>query len=457
MVTDIDEGQGLVKTSWEQVRERVAKVAPAFANIVDQISPNRKFPIYLAYRPWGDLEGDTKSLLLPNFKGDSYYLSDPDAPKEIQKDLGYGKDHSPFGMVLEKNLELFIDLKGKGITIPYLFYPPGSFFPYARVLNRQQPRIYQPNGILSAVCGARSVFMLPNIGITTKHTNLQSDFNVKSPPAKRLYDHAQIFKEIVQSPAVDCSWRSCVMYFSKPWVQKLYEDPVWQPLKLFLYEQAWNMFEYERNRIFYELAFSIIQKQRNLQPNPYLADTARHLFAIALGVVPGYSPALNDDAVPVKILQEVFVESYGLKQLPTIMQPTHLHFEEERQPVYYSLQYPSTLVFSPQARRVPSVLNEMRELAHIMERVTDEFSKENQICSDTVIRTIAQEVGFNYYHNESDSHNVITHSETLAKQAPRFTNIHPDYKHPEAEFASDATFLRGCVRIGKPLSKKVQL
>lgn len=42
--------------------------------------------------------------------------------------LGYGETSSPFGIVLEKELEYFIDLKSEQASIPFAIYSPGSFF-----------------------------------------------------------------------------------------------------------------------------------------------------------------------------------------------------------------------------------------------------------------------------------------------------------------------------------------
>jgi hypothetical protein len=293
MLTEKDEGKGLVKTYWQDIRERVAKVEPHFAKIVDALNPDKTFPVYLAYYPYGEFKGDTQSPFMPKVDGGVYRLSDPDAPKDVIKHLGYGKNDSPLGMLLDKNLEMFLDLKDVGITIPWSIYTPGAFFPFARILSKKSPRTYAPNGILSTTSGARSVFMLPNVGCVKQHARLQANLNVQHSPPKALYDQWEIFKDIVNSNEINCDWRSCILYFSEKWVDKLYNDEAWLPLKMYLHELAWFHFEYDRNRIFYDIDFSIIQMKRNLKPNPYLADTAAHLFTTALGKAPGYAPAID--------------------------------------------------------------------------------------------------------------------------------------------------------------------
>lgn len=443
MLTEVDERKGLVKVYWSDIRKRVAKVEPKFAKIVDELNPGKAFPIFLAYYPYGALTGDTQTVFLPTVDDKEYKLSDPTIPKDVAKHLGYGKNSSPMGMVLEKCTELFIDLKEEGITIPWAISSPGAFFSFSRILSKKNQRIYAPNGLLSETSGGRSVFMLPNIGCATHHTNLQRDFNVQNPPPKSLYEHWHVFKEIIQHDAESSEWRSCVIYFSENWVDKLHNDKAWSHLKLYLHEFAWNYYEFERNHVYYDIAFSVIQRKRNLKPNPYLADTARHLFATALGDAPGFIPATNDDALPLGILQKAFVESYGLKKYsPIIMQPEHFHFEKNSFPIYYSLQNPSTHVFSPKSREVSSTLFEMRELEHIMKVFTEELKKDNSICADTVLNKIAKTIKFNYFHNKVDRHRVVNLSSKIPNQDNRF-------RSGNANFAADAPFVRGCISIQK--------
>lgn len=451
MVTEVDEGKGLVKVYWENIRNRVAKVEPDFTKIVDELAPDKAFPLYLAYYPYGMLIADTKSPFIPRIKKGCYRLSnsDPELPKDISKHLSYGSDSLPLGMVLEKELEYFIDLEDEQITLPWAIYSPGSFFPFAKVLSKKCDRIYAPNGVLTATSGARSVFMLPNIGCLTNHVNLQRDFNIQLPPPKSLYDQWYLFKEIVNSEVIDCHWRSCLVYFSEKWVSKLHNDKAWLKLKLYLHEIGWHAFEFERNYIYYNIIFSVIQKKCNLKPNPYLTDTAKHLFTTALGAAPGYAPAHTDDFLPLEYLQKPYIESYGMKKYyPTIMQPKVYNFETDITPIYYSLQNPSTFEFSPKARKLSSTLFEMRELEYIMRIFLKELIKNNTIGSDTVISEVAKKVQFKYFHNEFDRHRVITSSDKIPLLDKRFNYLSTSTKMPDAKFASDARFVRGCISIG---------
>lgn len=434
---------GLIKVYWSDIRSKVAKVEPKFAAIVDELDPDQSFPLYLAYYPYGALKGDTRSTFFPDDKASYYRVTDANAPKDVVKHLGYSKNSAPLALLLEKNFELFIDLKEQGITIPRVVYSPGALFPLSRILSRHSERTYAPNGLLTMTAGTRSVFMLPNIGCATNHINLQRDFNVQSEAAKSLYDHWHVFKELT---AVDCDWRACLVYFSQNWLDKLYSDKRWLSLRLYLHEMAWHHYEFERNHFYYDVAFSTIQKKRNLKPNPYLADTARHLLITALGAAPGYTPATTEDALPLTYLQNIFIESYGLKKyFPIIFQPQHFNFESDQQPIYYSLQHPSTHMFSPKSRKIASTLSEMRELERITRIYTQELARENTLCSDTVLNKVAQQVKFDYYHNKMDLHKTIKSSKELLKIDTRLSD--KSWVKAGMQFAADAPFVRGCVSI----------
>ena len=335
MLKETDNGKGLIKLYWKDVRSRVAKVDAKMAELIDQLDPDKKFPLYLAYYPYGATIANPISFYLPHERENKgLELSDPEISKKLMIDLGYAADTLPMGIVLEKSIEYTVNLKGEG-TMPYRVYSPGTFFPFNLILGNKNKMGFSPNGLFTVTSGRQSIFMLPNIGCVTQHAGLQRDFNIQAAAPKKLSEHWQVFSEIVNSPIVESDWRSCLLFFSEPWVKKLANDPTWGTLKLYLYELGWNFFEYQRSRELYHINFSVIQKRRHLKPNPYLTDTAQHLLAIAVGARPGYAPACDENGLPLKLIQNAYVESYGLKKhIPTVMQAEHFNFEKDTLPSY---------------------------------------------------------------------------------------------------------------------------
>ena len=448
MITEVDERQGIVKTYWKNIRNRLANVEPEFVKLADELNLDKTFPFYLVYFPYGDLKGDTESSFIPKSTGGYYRLSDPNAPADIIKHLGYGKSHAPLGMVLEKNFELYIDLKNEKITLPEIIYTPGSFLSLSRNLDGLFSVNIISNKTSFLSSGVRSTFKLPNIGCFTNHKNLQRDFNVRSESPKSLYDHWNIFKEITNSKIANSDWRSCLIYFPEKFVYKLNHDLKWIKLNNYLCKAAFKIYECEKINYYFEFIFSIIQKKRNLKPNPYLIDTVKHLLITALGVTPGYKSANNNDSLPLDIIQKAYIESYGLKNyLPTVIQPAYYNYKKNIYPIYYSLQYPSTHSFSPKSRKISTILSEMREIEYIISSLLNEFSKDNFIGSDTVLHELSKKVEFQYFHNEHDQHNIIKHVIEMPKFDPNISKINPTYKIKGSKFCIDSPFTRGCISI----------
>lgn len=435
--------------TWQDVRNDVLNVEPTLAGIIDAISPDKSYRLYKVQYPYGSIIADPQQMYLPSSENDISSISSAEFGADLFNDLGYGKDSWAMGVVLEKNIEVFIDLKDSKSSIPWMIYKPGTIFPYAKLLNKEGNLNYAPNNILTIVSGARSAFMLPNIGCYTNHISLQKDFHVQSSTPKSLYEHWQIFKEITSSKMNSQKWHSTLLYFSEKWVRSIKTDNAWAPLKAYLYELAWSHFEYRRNYIYYDIAYSRIQKKRNLKPNPYLMDTASHLFSTALGAAPGYAPACNNESLPLDVLQQVFIDVYGLKKyVPTVMQPSYFQLASEHKlPVYYSMQNPSTFVFSPKSRKVSSTLFELQELEHIMKVLLEEIADKNSICAGTVISDLTKLIRYRYFHNESDRHRIIRHSSEIENDDSRFSYLVGNNKGSNGVLASDAKFLRGCIGI----------
>lgn len=449
MYTEVDERNGVVRCCWEAIRERVKIANPEFFKLIDKLSPDKSFAIYLAYYPYGSYLGDSAGIFLPQTNGENFRLTDPRMPKLLLKELGYGIDTSPFGMILEKNFEYFIDLPAYNLTIPKLLHSPGSFFSFTKNLSKKNNRMYASTAALNAAAGARSIFMLPKIGCNVHHNHLKRDFDITVPAAKTFYQHWQVFKALIESEQINSPWRGAVLYFSKKWMEAIHTDPAWLEVNRYLHEKAWHQFAYERNRAFYETACSLIQKDNNLKPNPYLSDTARHILGIGVGATLGHRPAVNENSAPVYLLQKLFVEHYSIEHyLPVLMEPAHFNLDADRLPIYYSLQNPTTHTFSPKSRTNSSTIFEMRELKYVLSVFQQALANNQGICQGTILNEAAKIIKYHYYHNQQDLHKSVTLSPLILERDKRFNYLYgKPYRGRSLSFAKDAKFFRGCVSI----------
>jgi len=63
----------------------------------------------------------------------------------------------------------------------------------------------------------------------------------------------------------------------------------------------------------------------------------------------------------------------------------------------------------------------------------NELSKENAMCSDTIINQIANCVDFNYFHNESDRHHIVKSSSNIVSMDNRFNYINKKFDTTDAK------------------------
>ncbi len=430
------------KTSWANVRKKVVAVNPQLAAIIDDINPGSEFSLYVAKYPYGSEIVHEGTFYVPDANGELLPLQDKGIDKKVREELDYAGNGLPAGVVLTRTLHESIATNDE--ILPLGVVSPGSIFALWKKLD---PAIsFHPVKMFTLTAGARFIFMLPNISDYSHHKNLKRDFNVRHSPPKNLLDQWEIFKTILNHPSADVDWSAELLFFSGKWFDTMKNDPAWRPLYLYMLEHAWKRSGFERNQMFYDLAFSRAQANRNLKPNPYLADTVKHLLMIASGTAAGFGVVCKDCSAPVSFLQKVYVESYGLRSyVPTFLAPQHFELHGEESPVYYSLTIPTTLEFSPKSRKISSTLHDLAELRHVTQVFMEEIRNGKLKVEDTTIGQIARDVAFDFFHSKPDRHGEIRLSSEMVDGDDRL--MESDASLGKRKFADAGAFVRGCVRI----------
>ena len=427
--------------TWEKCRERVREVNSSLANIIDKLSPDVDIPFWMVKYAYGAVIDDGQ-FYYPTDEGKLVLLTDTSLSKNLRKDFAYAGSETPAGIVLTNSIELFIETEDR--IIPQAFYMPGDIFALWGRLDPQP--IFHPSPLMCGTAGARSIFMVPNISDVTFHKKLRNEFNIRLPPPKNLIDQWSIFKAIINQSSENSNWQTEVLLFTGKWIEKIKNDVAFKSLYIYLLEQAWKNSAYWRNKVFYDFVFSCVQEKRNLKPNPYLVDTVKYLITIAIGAVPGFGAAVNNIAAPIALIQKIYVECYGLKKYaPTIMHPLYFNYDQPSQSVYYSLQYPTTLEFSPRSRKLSNTLYDLGELKYILEVFLNEVKKRKLKIEHGVAGKIADLVGFDFFHSRLDRQGEICSAKDMFKNDP--TLIHSILKNASQTFADTGTFVRGCIKI----------
>jgi len=431
---------------WDDIKVSVSQFNPEFFEIVETIQPRHDCPLYEVKFPYGNLIGDHISQFLPLKNGKYIRLNDPNVPGFVLADLGYGKNNSPVGMVFDKKMEIYVDLPEKKMVFPFLVNSPGDFFSLNHVLDIGQDINYAPNGLLYCMSGARSCFLLPSINCHNKFSKLCRNLQIQARKPTSVYDHSYLFQQILASPITKSSWVSTIIYFSESWINNIKKNPKWYNLKQFFYKTYAARGLFPINATHYNTSYSLLLEKKNVKPNPYIFDTFKHIIQIMCGYSPGLTPLADEELLPLNAIQNAFREHYDLSSIhPTIIGPSHFNpFLDKPDPIYYSLQIPTTNSFSPKSKKA-STMVELKELYDLSKMLLKELSSEMGFCANTVIQYVAKNISPSFHHNSKDIDSIILSTNNIIQSDNRFEQL------DSQAFAENGKFFRGCVKIAKNL------
>jgi hypothetical protein len=344
--------------SWEQVRKEVAQINLTFAQAIDELNPGKKYPLVKVAYPYGSYVLKRAELMLPNSKGVIVPITDATIDSKLRGMLNYNLNSNPVSLVLNNTFEIFLPLPDRTIPMSGLI-TKGATFGAWRVLNPQSTQ--QPVFIWDMTAGARSIFMLPKITEEKKHFKLKKAFGVTANKPDSLIEHFEIFKQIASHPEFPQPWQAEILYFPKKWFDHL-DDEAWFKFYYHFYRSTWQTTEYWRNRAVWDLVFSVIVMNNKIRPNAYIVDTVKYLLAVGIGAQSGFSPATNNSAGPISELQKIYMQEYDIRDYPPIiMHSASFDINNNKQsPIYYSLQFPTAIEFSPKSRTRTSLLSCIR-------------------------------------------------------------------------------------------------
>lgn len=418
-----NENKGVVRLSWAAVRDRVYAVNPEFCTLVDEISPGKEFIFCIAHYPFGAALGNNAQL---------------------SNDLGYSTHAAPLTMILDKAVELFINQRHYNLTIPYRLLHAGDFITTQQVINEVEDSTF-----LQSVAGCRSTMMLPPISCSRHFSNIRHKFGKRMRKPDNLYEHAQLFYDLAQHPTEGCDWIMSTLLFPCDFIEKIKHDPAWH--KIYIYFCRYSM-KHHFKTIDLSLQMNIIsevQRKQNFKIDPYLANTAHHLYKISAGLAPGFAPASDETYIPRSFLQNIFLEVYGLTQYyPTILHPSYFNLHNiNTTAVYYSRQYPTNFFSAYKTRTSYSITHSLSEQQHFLDELCLGLSKITANVDNALWLQIGKQVEFCTYHSYKNNQENIKLSSELQQLDPRFGAEGCAVKLKKRCLSDDGAFMRGCIAI----------
>ncbi len=434
----------LIEMTWQDARPFIANANPKLAEIIDAWSPPVNYKLYkVAYR-YGDLILKNGIFSLPDTNGNLLPIHHQGIPAKINKTLSYRS--VPLGVITQNAQEVFLELENRIISIAY--FRPGVILGLWESLENTTS--FFPKQLWSVSAGARSTFMLPKISEAVAHKKLCKALDIQSNIIQSMSEHQPLFVEIAKKMQSD--WRQEIIFFSNQWLERDEKNIGWLRFHHYLLEEGWALSEYNRNQISFELIWSSFARsleKSHKKPSLYLLNTLQHLVGISTGKVPGFQLATdNEHAAPIKLLQDVYINKYGLRQyFPSIMQPYHFDDLQQGSPVYYSLQFPTCIDTLPKNRSSICLIDDLRELKDLMDQFIDDAKTGTLNIADTPVQEMINNCQYHYIHSDKDIYGQLMLSQNVSQIDRHF--IQPLNNQDKRKFSLNSPFLRGCIAISR--------
>lgn len=407
------------RVPWFHVENLVKRVNPVLCRLINEISPTDDLSFLLADYRYGDHILKAGELV-DRCSDDS--LSTLIDAKQL-----------PCGVVLSRGLELFIDDQQQ--IMPINIYRSGQCFSFANYFNANN----QP--YLNLTAGARTTFLLPNVSDIVHHRKLINIYKAPAVP-KTLYDHWHVFKKIANYRFQNRFWQATVLFFSKAWLQRLASEQSlpWLRLKNYLLQQASkhnqplsSLLDVRllKNKLIYEVA------AHHLSMSQYTINAACHVLAMQKGELLGFQIASGDECfMPEELIQQAYLDDYRLKNyLPVIMHPGKWTAGQTHFPLYYSLNFPTSLLqpcIEMKNLRRTELLQQMRQALQLMR------------CDD---------VSYQFMHQNQDDLGDVGDVNQVLSNDPSLQLL--KQKYPDGDVACSSRFVRGCICVSKQATQAI--
>ena len=430
--------------TWQEIREEILPFNRELVEIIDRIAPGDEIKMYRVKYRYGDKILDKGRFYLPTVEGGFVELSESLEPQSLAQDIGYNLYTNPVMTPLKNTMEIYTEVEGR--IVPFAVVQPGNVFGLSRILDEidSSHPSHTSKSIWDMTAGARSVFMLPKISDNMAHTHLLKHFGFNMEKPRELINHWQVFKKLAQTRDFIEPWEFEALMLPKQWFENL-NDPAWRELKIFFLQKNRKSHSFWLNTAAWQMTFSRIQHLKHIKASPHIIDTVKHLFMIASGVAPGFRPAVESSMIPVEGIQAAYIDYYDIAYKPIIMAPHTLDIADDKA-AYYSLQYPTSIEYSPKSSGGTSTINDLDELTMLMRKYLSQLVNPDLNLKNTVLERLGKCLDVEYFHTNPSQYENITCADDIVVEDTDFDKLLYQTDKP-LDFARNSSFVKGCIKL----------
>lgn len=429
------------EVTYAEVAGTILRQNPGLAKAINSLALGKKHRIYRVRYPYGSNLLIRGVLQIPVSHDEIVPIHDKRIPRQIQKDLNaYGT--IPLGMVSHNSVELYQQFGDR--DCPFSRVGQGKILGLW-VMHKDQYSEYTKS-LWNMSSGVRSCFILPRISDGRSLKRLSKHFGVETDHVKELPMHWSVIKKIAQHEEGD-KWYSEIIFFSDAWRDSLL-NVSWRELKNFLYDVYYKSTLGLRILTAFQSEFSNALRLTNLQPNPYVIETVKHLYSIAFGISVGHVLASDEITMPLEMIQRALMGVYKLEFSPSLFTLGYFNLQNP-QAIYYSLNYTLLPIEIPDSNASVNNAVKLANIQRLMDSVLKKIAYSYQDGEPKFIQDMEESVNTDFIHashlqgQESfiEPSQVVNVDEQIKEEVARFGK----------PFCEKNSFMSGCVRFSPNL------
>lgn len=431
--------QYVEEVSWENVRKEVGQVNAILSNLIDQLEPSPSLKLFRVRYPFGSYVFNENKIHLPIYQNNLVSSFDSDSHKKIHLELS--DSFLPLALLMNKKLEVFIETSGK--VLPLNLIHAGEIFGVSDFFDNQSDKqMIRVNKKITA--GSRNIFLLPQISNEQAHRRLKVLYRLKQAVPKKLTEHWYIFREISQNIMMKDHWCCEILFFSRRFISSIRGHKNYLALENYLMAILYEKTRGLRHRLHVNSNWEVLLNEvefGNIKNIPNGIEISRRLLDVGSGLLPGFRPAIDETALPLQMIQNIYLNGYGLKEyVPIIMEPHYLRESQTlNRPIYVSLSLP---YYTDKMRSKQSVLHELREMIYSNENLRRLAAMRRDIDFQGI-----HDLRYEYFYSEADTQSGIYATSEILK----FDNSMRDQVnlYSNRKFPDKSVFLRGSILISR--------
>ncbi|MCC2625631.1 MAG: hypothetical protein K0R14_1504 [Burkholderiales bacterium] len=432
--------------NWEEVLGILYPIKPRLAKRMQENARALKdLPFFMVNYPYGAKIIHNRDVRLPLVGGDSISFNDPSLPDILREHLSYtpGFDN-PVGMILNKEAEFYLE-RGKRI-VSYPVIKTGQTFGFAHIVDAVMNENSETGkkayvSIWNLNAGARTAFILPKVSENQKHANLLETYGINVEKPSLYTEQQNVFRAL--NASIDDPWVQPVIYFPKQLLKMLKTGKcpaIYQEMSN-IHRSGYNIWHTTYSKWEGDINYVFEESKANALSS-YAVSIAKHIYLIVAGGVPGFAPAIDENMLPKKLIEDAYAQGdgYGLTEYwPFIMQPKQFNAKES---VYYSLGLPSLINYNPNTFKGKTQIELLSEIVEVL-RLSQKYILNKFEDRESILYDTARKARFSFYHDDPNPDKYgqpIKSSALLPKEDSRF------FKKGWA-FPYLSQFVRSCIKI----------